>query len=177
MQVRFTSSLQILWAALAFCFSTAQRWRFSPTCILSAAYLDLRQDLLQTKRRWAIWESAHTEHQIRLRREVQCKVRLVCLKVHLFPLSSRPPKLNCRPRRAAAACAGRRATWPATTKSCPWWKSPARPRRATCRRSSTSRRSTSRKCGEPRVEAVSEVYCGCWEVFRLSVVLQRYRSY
>lgn len=54
-------------------------------------------------------------------------------------------KPNCPLWRAAAACAGRRATWPATTKSYPWSKFPARPRRGTCRRSSTSRRSTSRE--------------------------------
>ncbi len=65
---------------------------------------------------------------------------------HSFPLHHLSClKLNCRPWKAAAACAGRPATWPATIKSCPWSKSPARHPPDTCRRSSTSQRSTSRK--------------------------------
>lgn len=44
-----------------------------------------------------------------------------------------------------SACARRRATWPATTKSCPSSRSPARPPLNTWRRSTTSRSSTSSK--------------------------------
>lgn len=54
-------------------------------------------------------------------------------------------KLNCLLWKAVTACAGRHATWPATTKSYPWSKSPARLQPATCRKSSTSQRSTSRE--------------------------------